>query len=426
MPPTWLFFLLLAVLGATSTVPCRVLADTSTPFYATRFERTPSAAELTALGRALFAQRALSITGRSSCWSCHDPLRAFGPANSLAVQLGGAEGTTLGLRAAPSLRYLQAVPPFTEHFFESDGNDSEDQGPAGGRTWDGRAASAHEQARLPLLSPQEMANSSEASVVERLAGSSTAAAFKETFGAHVFDDTALAFRGLLLALEVYQQDPRDFYPYTSKYDAYLRGKAKLNPVEARGLTLFSDPAKGNCARCHPNQIKEGALPQLTDFGYAALGLPRNPAIAANRDAAFFDMGLCGPLRIDLGKKTEYCGMFRVPSLRNVALHGTYFHNGSVATLRDAVRFYAERDVRPAKWYPLRADGSVERFNDLPPAYRDNVEMKPPFGGTPGSDPALDDSDIDAIVAYLETLTDGWTPDSDQASTTRLISPTTKR
>ena len=217
----------------------------------------------------------------------------------------------------------------------------------------------------------------------------------------------LAFSGLLLALEVYQQDPREFYPYTSKYDAYLRHKTTLSPEEARGLALFSDPAKGNCARCHPNEIKQRAMPQLTDYGYAALGLPRNASIPANGKAEFFDLGLCGPLRTDLAQKPEYCGMFRAPSLRNVALRRAFFHNGVVANLRDAVRFYAERDARPEKWYPTDADGRVARFNDLPRELHANVDDKPPFGARPGDPPALDDSEIDAIVAYLETLTDGW-------------------
>jgi len=393
----------IALCVAVAVAPCNA-TDEETPFYATRFERTPSAAELTALGRRLFGERALSASGRMSCVSCHDPHRAFGPANTLPVQLGGADANTPGLRAAPSLRYQQAVPPFTEHFFENDGNDSEDQGPVGGRTWDGRANSAHDQARLPLLSPQEMANTSEAAIVVQLVRSPSAASFRKTFGAHVFDNPLLALRGLLLALEVYQQDPRDFYPYTSKYDAYLRGKATLSEAEARGLALFN--GKGDCARCHPNRIKEGALPQFTDYGYAALGLPRNPAIAANADPAYFDLGLCGPLRTDLAQKTAYCGMFRVPTLRNVALRKTFFHNGSVTTLRDAVRFYVERDVHPEKWYP-HVEGTIERFNDLPERYRANLEASPPFGAPENGKPALDESEIDAIVVYLETLTDGW-------------------
>ncbi len=72
--------------------------------------------------------------------------------------------------------------------------------------------------------------------------------------------------------------PPTFYPYSSKYDAFLRGSASLSAAEQRGLAAFNDPARGNCARCHPSAMREGALPQFTDFGFAALGAPRNPAI----------------------------------------------------------------------------------------------------------------------------------------------------
>ena len=80
------------------------------------------------------------------------------PSNDLPVQRGGGDGRSFGVRAVPSLKYTQNVPPFTEHFIDDEGDDSVDQGPAGGRTWDGRSKSFHDQARLPLLSPFEMAN----------------------------------------------------------------------------------------------------------------------------------------------------------------------------------------------------------------------------------------------------------------------------
>src|ERR1700685_3594450 len=70
---------------------------------------------MTDLGRALFADPALSGSGKLACASCHDPRFAYGPPNALAVQLGGADMRQPGLRAAPSLRYLQAAPAFTEH-----------------------------------------------------------------------------------------------------------------------------------------------------------------------------------------------------------------------------------------------------------------------------------------------------------------------
>src|SRR5665647_3125417 len=124
------------------------------------------AAALEALGRKMFADPALSGSGRMACTSCHDPARAFGPANDLSVQRGGKDMRTLGFRAAPSLRYPQAVPQFTEHYYESEdeGDASIDNGPTGGLTWDGRADRGRDQARFPLLSPFEMANDSEAAV----------------------------------------------------------------------------------------------------------------------------------------------------------------------------------------------------------------------------------------------------------------------
>jgi cytochrome c peroxidase len=385
-------------------------ADTKpTPFYATAYEKRPPLTTLAALGRQVFMDPSLSASGATACSTCHDPSRAFGPANDQPVQLAGVDGRSPGFRAVPSLRYTQTVPPFTEHFFDDDGNDSEDQGPAGGRTWDGRAATVHDQARLPLLSPREMANGSDAEVVRRVRATPYAAEFTAAFGAHFFDDPAVAMNGVLLALEVYTQTPGDFYPYSSKYDAWLRGQVTLTAEEERGRQVFTNPAQGNCEHCHPSGIRSGAFPQFTDFGYVALGVPRNSAVPANADAGYFDLGLCGPMRADLAAHTAYCGMFRTPSLRNVATRRVFYHNGYARTLKDAVRFYAERDTRPENWYPRGTDGAVRKFDDLPPDYRRNVEMDVPFGGAAGSEPSITDADIDALVAFLSTLTDGYDP-----------------
>jgi cytochrome c peroxidase len=376
------------------------------PFYANHFDKLPSVTALAALGRALFFDPALSASGRTACATCHSPSHAFGPPNGRAVQRGGADGRRPGVRAVPSLRYLQSVPPFTEHAVDDEGNDGIDQGPAGGLTWDGRAQSAHDQARIPLLSPFEMANTDSGSVVKKLAHSPEAARFRDTFGDGVFEDQALAFQALLLALETYQQDAGEFYPYSSKYDAFLRQQAVLTPDEARGLEVFSDPAKGNCDRCHPSAMRHGAFPAFSDFGYAGLGAPRNPAIAANA-GRWFDLGLCGPLRTDLTDHPEYCGLFRTPTLRNVAMRRVFLHNGVFHRLRDVVRFYAERDSRPGSWYPRGSDGATRKFDDVPEAFRGNLDQSPPFGRRPGDPPALTDDDVEAIVAFLGTLTDGY-------------------
>ena len=397
-------------LGAVPTTPVAPgSAATEAGFYANSFDKLPSAAAATAVGRALFFDRSLSASGKVACAGCHDPRRAFGPPNDSPVQLGGRDGRQAGVRAVPSLMYTQNIPPFTEHYFDDEGDDSIDQGAAGGRTWDGRAQSAHDQARLPLFSPFEMANSGADAVVARVERSGYAAQFRDTFGERVFEDRALAFKGVLMALETFQQSSAEFYPYSSKYDAWLRHETSLSDTEQRGLAAFNNPGKGNCARCHPSAMRHGAFPQFTDFGYAAIGAPRNGAIPANADARYHDLGLCGPLRTDLTDRQEYCGLFRTPSLRNVATRRVFFHNGVLHRLEDAVRFYAERDTQPQKWYPAGKNGAAVKFDDLPARYRDNIDRQAPFDRGPGDPPALSEADIRNIVAFLNTLTDGYRP-----------------
>jgi cytochrome c peroxidase len=381
------------------------MADADTPFYLNTFEKTPSAAAMTAIGRALFFDASLSASGRVACATCHAPKHAFGPPNDSPVQRGGSDGRRSGVRAVPSLMYTQNIPAFTEHYYDDEGDDSIDQGPAGGRTWDGRSQSAHDQARLPLFSPFEMANSNADAVVQRVSRARYAPQFRETFGDAVLGDKSLAFKAVLMALETYQQSSAEFYPYNSKYDAWLRREAQLTAEELRGLAAFNDPAKGNCARCHPSGLRNGAFPQFTDFGYAAVGAPRNLNIPANADRRYYDLGLCGPLRVDLADKKEYCGMFRTPSLRNVAIRRVFFHNGVLHRLEDVVRFYAERDTQPQKWYSRGTDGVTVKFDDLPAQYRSNVDIQAPFDRHAGDPAALSEGDIEDIVAFLKTLTD---------------------
>jgi cytochrome c peroxidase len=185
---------------------------------------------------------------------------------------------------------------------------------------------------------------------------------------------------------------------------------RLSEQQAHGLAAFNDPGKGNCIRCHKSQLSPARyLPKFTDFGFVATGIPRNNAIAANADPKYFDLGACGPLRTDLADRPEYCGLFRAPTLRNVALRHAFFHNGVFHTLHDAVAFYATRDTNPERWYPKDADGKVRKFDDLPRQYWANIDFEPPFGGHPGDTPRLSPQDVDDIVAFLGTLTDGFDP-----------------
>ena len=396
----------LCVLLAVATATLAYSKDTGL----SRAEVFARATALQALGQKIFFDASLSSSGSFSCASCHSPDHGFASPNTLAVQLGGKDRKQAGLRAVPSLKYLQVVPHFTEHYYESEdeGDDSVDNGPTGGLTWDGRVDRGRDQARLPLFSSFEMANENAAALAARARRASYAGELRRLFGKTVFDDNERTVAAVVEALEVFQQDHRLFYPYSSKYDAYLAGTASLTPQEERGLAAFNDPARGNCNGCHRSERdKNGTPPQFTDYGLIGIGVPRNPDIPANADPKFFDLGACGPLRSDLAGRAEYCGLFKTPSLRNVALRQTFFHNGAVHSLRDAVAFYVERDTNPGKWYSHDADGNVRKYDDLPEEYRGNLNNEPPFGERPGSGPALTSAEIDDIVAFLATLTDGY-------------------
>lgn len=373
----------------------------------------PPADKLAALGRKVFFDPGLSASGRQSCASCHNPSHAYGPANALPVQKGGPDMKATGFRNTPALRYLHGPFAFTEHYVDlADGK--QEGGPAGGRTWDGRVNLAREQALMPLLDAKEMANRSLSEVVARVRKAPYAKEFDELLsppGSHILDDEEGVISWLTSAIEFFEQSVEDFHPFTSKYDAYRKGRVELTAAELRGLKLFSNKDKANCATCHPITPISAAMPfpRFTDFEYMALGVPRNRAIAANRDPSFFDLGLCGPLRKDLSDQAGYCGRFRTPTLRNVALRRSFFHNGVFHSLHDVLDFYATRDTHPERWYGKDRQGRVVRYDDLPPAYRANVNQDAPFKPMPDGRPRLNAQDIRDLEAFLRTLTDGYVP-----------------
>lgn len=354
-----------------------------------------------ALGEQIFKDTSLSASGLQSCATCHVAENAHGADNDLPAQLGGPAMNLQGSRQSPSIRYLAGNTAF---HFAPDGT------PTGGFFWDGRADSLAEQAAGPFLNPVEMAMPSQAAVVAKLAAAPYAAAFRAIYGDAIFTDPTLAYQCMTLAIQQYQREDAEFHSFTSKYDAFLRGKARLSDAEARGLALFNDPQKGNCAACHPSaRGADGSMPLFTDFTYDVLGVPRNPELAANADPAYFDLGLGARAKGDLADRADLYGAFKVPTLRNVALRKVLFHNGRFRTLKDAVTFYVQRDTNPEKWYPVAPDGSVMKFDDLPSKYHRNVNVtEVPYNRVPGMAPALSDPEIDDVVAFLSTLNDGYT------------------
>ncbi len=356
-----------------------------------------------ALGEQIFNDATLSASGQMSCATCHVAATAHTTGNpDLVVPAGGAMLATPGFRNSPSLRYLNLNPAF---FFDKDGT------PTGGFNRDGRANSLMEQAQRPFLGAHEMANESPAAVIEKLKSAPYAEEFRRLFGAGILDTPDAAFDRVRFALAQYQTEDADFHRFDSKYDFFLAGRATLTSRELQGLALFNNPDKGNCAACHPSgRGANGASPLFTDFTYDNIGVPRNPGIPANADGTYFDLGLCSPFRTDLAQRSELCGAFKVPTLRNVAISAPYFHNGRFGTLKEVVGFYVRRDTNPDEWYPLNADGSVNKYDDLPPQYHRNVNAtEAPYNRRQGEAPALTPDEIDLVVEFLNTLTDGYQP-----------------
>ena len=368
---------------------------------------TPALSPQAAAGRQVFFDARLSNPPGTACVSCHDPQLGWGGNNrSRSGVAAGSTPDALGGRNSPTIGYAAFVPAF--HVKREKGEVKA----IGGLFWDGRADSLEAQARGPLFAPLEMNLANESELAQRLRDAPYAAELRAAFGLAESADDAQWARTGYAALAAYQRSP-EVSPFSSKYDAVLRGQAKWSPQEARGRRWFLDPAKGNCAACHEvaQRSKNPAEHLFTDFTYDTLGLPRNPAIPANADAAFFDLGLCGPAR----QRPEtlpasVCGAFRVPTLRNVAKRPFLFHNGSFTDLADSVRFYVQRDTNPGRWFPRDASGRVQRFNDLPMAQRKHVNRdEAPYDRKPGQRPRLSEREISDLVAFLKTLDDGFQP-----------------
>jgi cytochrome c peroxidase len=353
--------------------------------------QTPSAA----LGDRLFNDPNLSQPAGTSCASCHNPKRAWTGNN------GGTFGVPLGslgiagLRNTPTVMYASFTPAFSVNVTNGQ------PGASGGFFHDGRVDTAAAQALIPLLTMVEMNNANASAVVAKVAASSYANQFKAQWGAAIFSDPNAALAAIGQSIAAYEATS-EFHPFTSRYDDLVRGQDHFTAAEHRGMRAFFDRAKGDCASCHTANptSADPAASLFTNRSYVALGVPRNPAIPANADPTFFDLGLAGPKRSAPPGLPQAAGQFKVPTLRNVALKPAFMHNGRFKTLTEVVSFYATRDIDPNRWYPLG-----QKFNDLPATLRTNVTHRPPLDLHPGAAPRLTPGDVSDIVAFLGTLTD---------------------
>ena len=309
--------------------------------------------------------------------------------------------------------------------------------------WDGRAVDIRAQAQGPFTAPHEMANRDNQEVQQRLLSRPYLDQFVAIYGSvSEFSDADTTVANIADAIAAFESEDQSFVAFNSKFDAVQNGLASFTEQESHGMNLFFDVNKADCGRCH-NSLLPGAptaTPQLfTDSAYHVLGVPRNWALPYNNDNqvdtalnalglmslkngaalgapdhAYYDLGFCGPFRTDSTLDAPLCGAFRTPSLRNIAVKESYFHNGVFSTLAQVVDFYLHRDREPSRFF-LRPDGNADSiYNDLPQQFHANVDRGAPFNTLPGGASRLSENEIDAVIAFLCTLTDGYDINNPQA------------
>lgn len=332
---------------------------------------TPPAAQV-ALGRALFFERRLSINGTLSCAMCHVPEQAF-TANELRTSVG-MEGVSLR-RNAPTLLNVA----FVQRLFH-----------------DGRAGSLEEQAVMPMIHPDEMANPDLAGVVSRV---STWPEYRMLFR-RAFGTGRPTARGMATALAAYQRSllaadsPFDRWRFAGHSDA-------ITPQQRRGFELF---VTQGCATCHPVGERDALF---TDQRFHNVGvqlrseanrlrdlrvelIPGVDAVMTRDELRRIGVADASDLgRQEVTGQASDARAFRTPSLRNVALTAPYMHDGSFDTLEEVLDHYMA-----GGW---QADPQQDqRIRPLP----------------------ISRDERDAIVAFLRSLTSPHLPDCANAAPNR--------
>ncbi len=386
------------------------------------------------LGKSLFFDENLSVNSNQSCATCHDPAAGWvGPDSMINAHGSVYEGSVAGMfgdRKPPSAAYATQSPVLhvdKKGLF------------VGGNFWDGRATGeklgnpAADQAQGPFLNPMEQAFADSACVVYEACMADYPVALVDVWGADACDITwpattgtichtvggtlplepadrvtaGMAYDQIALSIAAYEGSS-EVNAFDSKYDLSLVGQAQLTKEERLGFALFQ--GQGKCKLCH---ISSGKKALFTDYTFDNLGIPinsENPVY--ERDPDFVDLGLGGFLltRDDYsGYADDYMGTHKVPTLRNVDLRPTdddvkaYGHNGYFKSLWGIVHFYNTRDVLPTCPGDYTEEEALAANCWPAPEVADNVNT------AELGDLGLTYEEELAIVAFLTTLSDGYTP-----------------
>ncbi len=367
------------------------------------------------LGKLLLYDKQLSVNRNEACAFCHMPETGFtGPVSELNRTTGSYPGsvrTRFSERKPQTHAYAPLSPVL--HYNPGQGD------LVGGNFWDMRATGrrlgnpAAEQAQGPPTNPVEMGLPDTACAVYRASQRPYRALFERVWG---------SIAGYEASAEV--------TTFTSKYDAVLAGKAQFTPQEQAGYDLFR--GKAQCNACHRDG-GPGEDPLFTDFTASNIGTPANPRlpfytenrpdargyVANPAGSSFIDGGvgafltkghpLSDPSAIDTRWRPlapDNQARFQVPTLRNVDKRPSsdfvkaYGHNGYFKSLKAIVHFYNTRDALPRCQPNDPGEGTT-----CWPAPESTVNMNTKRMGRLG----LSEAEEDAIVSFLQTMSDGFMP-----------------
>lgn len=416
----------------------------------------PKLTKLELAGKAIFHDKTLSEPAGMACVTCHDPEAGFSyPISAINQFYGTVPGVNprrFGDRRPPSAAYAPYGIAGTPHY------DADAIAYVGGIFWDGRAGDAVTQAKAPFLNKVEMNNSSKRAVIDKIRKSSSGQAMIDAYGKDLFSKPPEKVYELVARAIVAYEKSEEVSPFTSKYDAYLEGKAELTSEELLGLRLATGTMNGrpdglpfrksaHCADCHGLSDDWRKSRDLWTNGcYANLGVPRNRwSPAAPKE----DLGLGGVLYPILGLSPGGAemrdpfainGTFKAPTLRNVdkrpypGFVKAYMHNGALKSLREVVHFYNTRNLTtvPGEVIDFTEPDPYANLKGTPiwarPEYLSGWTLVNPTGKAVGINGAnmgagannlldpdaqqignlmLSDFQEQAIVAFLKTLTDGY-------------------
>jgi cytochrome c peroxidase len=431
-----------------------------------------NAEAVVAVGKVLFYDKNLSVNRNTACAFCHIPETGFQGGieliNRTTVNQPGSVRTRFSLRKPPSAAYAAFSPPL--QYPTKPGEAKCSHCFIGGNFWDVRATglrlgnSSAAQSQGSPLNPTEMANREPACVVRRISQRPYRALFEKVLGPRAFDinwpanvdglcslpnsnpatrigsevpgpnDTPWivplatadrvraqqTFDLMARAIAAFEASP-EVAPFSSKFDAFLAGKAKLSAPEMRGYMLFNGQAR--CNLCHVDP-KGDMHPLFTDNTTSNLGVPKNPALAYYTQTkpdrygyvgdpegdAFVDLGVGAYLRSPENGNaawhalaSKFDGRFRTVTVRDVdkrpypGFVKAYTQNGYFKSLKEIVHFYNTRDTLPH----CPAGSAGERVTCWPtPEVPRNLN-------TNCCDLGLSDRQENDVVAFLRTLTDGY-------------------